>query len=94
MQSKFFALAAGAALALSSLAAEAMPLSAPVGASTAPEITQVAEGCGPGFARGPAGGCRRIVVRRAVVVRRPVVVRPVRPRCGIHVPGVTVVTRC
>lgn len=88
MQSKFFALAAGAALALSSLAAEAMPLSAPVGASTAPEITQVAEGCGPGFARGPAGGCRRIVVRRAVVVR------PVRPRCGIHVPGVTVVTRC
>lgn len=89
MQSKFFALAAGAALAFSSLAAEAMPLSAPVGASTAPEITKVAEGCGPGFVRGPAGGCRRMGV-----VRRPVVVRPVRPRCGIHVPGVTVVTRC
>jgi hypothetical protein len=33
-----------------------------------------AGGCGPGFHRGPYGGC---IVNRAVVVRRPVVVAPV-----------------
>jgi hypothetical protein len=34
-----------------------------------------AGGCGPGFHRGPYGGC--IANRGAVVVRRPVVVAPV-----------------
>ena len=52
-----------------------------------------AQGCGPGWARGPYGGCqpmRRAVVvapravvvaPRAVVVRRPVVVAP---RGGVY----------
>jgi hypothetical protein len=37
-----------------------------------------AGGCGPGFHRGPYGGCRANVVRRApvVVYRAPVVVVP------------------
>jgi hypothetical protein len=39
-------------------AANAMPL-APLGATTDnASIIQVAQGCGPGFARGPRGGCR------------------------------------
>jgi hypothetical protein len=43
-------------------------------------VADAAQGCGPGFHRGPYGGCvsNRVVVRRApvVVVRRPVVVVP------------------
>ena len=37
-------------------------------------IANAAGGCGPGFHRGPYGGC---IANRAVVVRRPVVVAPV-----------------
>jgi hypothetical protein len=43
-------------------------------------------GCGPGWHRGPAGGCRPngvVVVPGAVVVERPVVVAPVRRVCPI-----------
>jgi hypothetical protein len=39
-------------------AAQAMPL-APLGAPAAAEdVIQVAQGCGPGFHRGPYGACR------------------------------------
>lgn len=73
-----------AALLASSLAGfgaanAAMPL-APLSASENADVIQVAGGCGPGFHRGPYGGCRPnggvVVVRRppVVVVRPPVVV--------------------
>ncbi len=69
-------------------AASAMPL-APLDAADTAAVIQVAQGCGPGFARGPMGGCRPmgrgpviverpIVVHRPVVVERPIVVRPGR----------------
>ena len=70
-----------AALAIAGLgSANAMPL-APLGSADRAEAIQVAQGCGPGFARGPYGRCRPMDV---VVVRRPppvVVVRPGRG-CG------------
>ena len=37
-------------------ASQAMPV-API-ASSHPEVIQVAQGCGPGFHRGPYGACR------------------------------------
>ena len=48
--------------------ANAMPLAPASGASA--DVIQVAGGCGPGFHRGPYGGCR---ANRGVVVRPPVV---------------------
>jgi hypothetical protein len=40
--------------------ASAMPLApSPVGRITAPDLIEVAGGCGPGFHRGPFNGCRR-----------------------------------
>lgn len=59
--------------------ANAMPL-APTGPAASGDVIQVAGGCGPGFHRGPYGGCRPnrggpvVVVPGAVVVERPVVV--------------------
>jgi hypothetical protein len=45
-------------LGLMSMSAQAMPL-APIDQSAASrEIIHVAQGCGPGFHRGPAGACR------------------------------------
>jgi len=45
-------------LGLASMSAQAMPL-APIDQSAASrEIIHVAQGCGPGFHRGPAGACR------------------------------------
>jgi hypothetical protein len=38
-------------------AASAMPV-APLNAADTAAVIQVAQGCGPGFARGPRGGCR------------------------------------
>lgn len=38
-------------------AANAMPL-APLSAVETAGVIQVAQGCGPGYARGPYGGCR------------------------------------
>jgi hypothetical protein len=63
--------AAGAFVALLAPAAQALPL-APLGTTT--DVIQVAGGCGPGFHRGPYGGCRRNFVGGPVVVGRPVVV--------------------
>ena len=95
MRSTIMTLTAAAALSFVGLGADAMPAGVSAGASTpSPQITYVAEGCGPGFARGPAGGCRRIGV---VVERRPVVVvrRPfVRPGCGVRVGPIGVRTPC
>lgn len=66
----------GAAVALSS-AAQAMPLATSPDGSN-PLITHVAQGCGPGFHRGPRGRCvrnfaprvmPRVMPRRCTVVR-------------------------
>ncbi|VVB43272.1 hypothetical protein RHAL1_00640 [Beijerinckiaceae bacterium RH AL1] len=97
MRSTIMTLTAATVLSFAALGADAMPAGVSAGASVpAPQLTYVAEGCGPGFARGPAGGCRRIgavVVRPAVVVRRPaVIVR--RPGCGVRVGPIGVRTPC
>jgi hypothetical protein len=53
----------------------AMP-AAPLSPSASPDVIRVAGGCGPGFHRGPYGGCRPngpvVIVERppVVVVRR------------------------
>ena len=47
--------AAGAFVALLAPAAQAFT---PAPLSTSPDVIQVAGGCGPGFHRGPQGGCR------------------------------------
>ncbi len=78
-------LLAAAAFAIASFgAAQAMPL-APLSAADTAAVIQVAQGCGPGFARGPMGRCRPM----GVVVRRPpvVVVRPAARRCHVWGPG-------
>jgi len=52
------ALASALALGLATLsAAQAMPV-APIDRQADREIIQVAQGCGPGFHRGPYGYCR------------------------------------
>jgi hypothetical protein len=65
------AAAAGAIVAASTLGAQAMP-AAPL--STDTPIVDVAMGCGPGFIRGPYGGCRPMGMgyrRGPVVMVRP-----------------------
>ncbi|GJD51324.1 hypothetical protein OPKNFCMD_4078 [Methylobacterium crusticola] len=69
-------LAGLAALALGGLAAAPAANAAPAGPGLlAPEapVTRVAQGCGPGFARGPYGRCRPVYGRggygRGCVVR-------------------------
>lgn len=74
------ALYAAAFLAVSAAgfgSASAMPV-AP--ASTGTDVIHVAGGCGPGFHRGPYGGCR--ANRGRVIVRAPVV-----RRCRYWGPG-------
>jgi hypothetical protein len=44
-------------LGLMAVSAEAMPVY-PVDRSTPNEVIQVAQGCGPGWHRGPYGACR------------------------------------
>lgn len=58
--------------------ANAMPLAPASGAAA--DVIQVAGGCGPGFHRGPYGGC---LANRGVVVVRPPVVR----KCRYWAPG-------
>ena len=54
MRLKFMALAAAASFTLVGFGAEAMPAGTAAGAaSPAPQVTQVAQGCGPGGHRGP-----------------------------------------
>ncbi|MGJ4972828.1 MULTISPECIES: GCG_CRPN prefix-to-repeats domain-containing protein [unclassified Bradyrhizobium] len=45
-------------LGVLTVGASAMPL-APIDAGSKPEVIQVAGGCGPGWHRGPYGGCLR-----------------------------------
>jgi hypothetical protein len=59
--------AAGAFVALLAPAAQALPL-APL--STSPDTILVAQGCGPGFHRGPYGRCRPNLGGPVVVCRR------------------------
>jgi hypothetical protein len=61
------AAAAGAIVAASALGAQALP-AAPVSSDT--PIVHVAMGCGPGFIRGPYGGCRPMGFGRGPVWRR------------------------
>jgi hypothetical protein len=79
---KIFAAALFAASIAGLGAASAMPL-APLASADTAAVIQVAQGCGPGFARGPMGGCRPMVRRGPVIVDRGpvVVVRPGRG-CG------------
>ncbi|MBI5127886.1 MAG: hypothetical protein HZA66_00445 [Rhodopseudomonas palustris] len=56
-------------------AASAMPL-APLGSTNSADVIQVAQGCGPGWARGPMGRCRPMYRRPPVVVVPPRVVAP------------------
>jgi hypothetical protein len=51
-------ISAAAMVASVASAAQAMPMSADVGGVSAPHVVLVAGGCGPGFHRGPYGGCR------------------------------------
>lgn len=61
---------AAAVLAIGTIgAANAMP-AAPMSAADTSAIIHVAQGCGPGFARGPMGACRRIAGWGAPPVRR------------------------
>ena len=58
MRTILLALATSAALVGGVSASSAMPTNLLAGANDAPQATLVAEGCGPGFRRGPYGGCR------------------------------------
>lgn len=57
-------------------AASAMPM-APLGAGESADVIQVAQGCGPGWARGPYGRCRPMYRAAPVYAPRPVYRRPV-----------------
>jgi len=63
-------------------AASAMPL-APLGTTDSADVIQVAQGCGPGWARGPYGRCRPMYAPRPVYAPRPMYRAPVvvAPRC-------------
>lgn len=69
------AAAAFAAALAGASAAYAMPV-APLGSSNGSDVIQVAQGCGPGWARGPMGRCRPMYRRPPVVVVPPRVVAP------------------
>src|SRR5438874_9865970 len=58
--------AAGAFVALLAPSAQAMT-PAPLGSTT--DVIQIAGGCGPGFYRGPYGGCRPMAGRSIAVCR-------------------------
>jgi len=78
-------LALGVAIGISFFcvaAAQSMPL-APLKQTQASLTIPVAGGCGPGFHRGPYGGCRRNYYGGAVVAPGVVVAPPIvgAPRC-------------
>jgi hypothetical protein len=50
---------AAALLAFIAFSAQAMPAAPLKGASNSGQTIQVAQGCGPGWHRGPYGHCRR-----------------------------------
>lgn len=55
---KLIAMTFGAALAMAAASAQAMPV-APINQADLDMIETVAGGCGPGWHRGPYGGCRK-----------------------------------
>jgi hypothetical protein len=57
-------------------AASAMPM-APLGTGDSADVIQVAQGCGPGWARGPYGRCRPMYAPRPVYAPRPMYRAPV-----------------
>ena len=59
MRSMLFSLVATAALALSAVPGEAMPVGVAAHADAARPVVQVANGCGPGLVRGRLGTCLR-----------------------------------
>lgn len=69
---KIFAVALFAATVAGVGAASAMPL-APLNAADTAAVIRVAQGCGPGYARGPRGFCRPMGggYREPVIVVRP-----------------------
>ena len=85
MSKLFSSLILGGAVALSAASAQAFPI-APSSGLTSSDVIQIAGGCGPGWHRGPGGGCRPnrgpvvVVPAPVVVAPRPVVVVP-GPRC-------------
>jgi hypothetical protein len=85
---KGIVLAAGTFISFVSTAG-AMPL-APLDHGQSGFVVQVEGGCGPGFHRGPFGGCRP---NRPVVVApaAPVVVAPVAPGAVVVAPAVPAV---
>jgi hypothetical protein len=92
MQMKFASTAAAAMMAaVVSFSAQALPLSPAQSGQAEPLVTLVAGGCGPGFHRGPGGGCHPnreavVVVPGAAVVVEPVAPVVVAPVCppGFH----------
>ncbi|NVN86729.1 MAG: hypothetical protein HXX15_11655 [Rhodopseudomonas sp.] len=56
-------------------AANAMPL-APLAAADSAAVIQVAQGCGPGWARGPMGRCRPMYRGGPAIVVRPARICP------------------
>lgn len=58
MLKSILSLSAAAALTFAASAVQAMPASADVGGLSSPHIVLAAGGCGPGWHRGPYGGCR------------------------------------
>jgi len=80
MQMKYVSAAAAAMMAaVVSLNAQALPLSPAQSGQVEPLVTLVAGGCGPGFHRGPYGGCRANREAVVVVPGAAVVVEPVAP---------------
>jgi hypothetical protein len=57
LKSMLFVSATAGTLALAASAVQAMPLSGDIGGVSSPHVVLVAGGCGPGFHRGPYGGC-------------------------------------
>ena len=76
MKKLFAAALFTAAVVAGSGAANALPM-APVNSGDSVGVIEIAQGCGPGFARGPMGRCRPMGYGRPAFVRPPVVV--VRP---------------
>jgi hypothetical protein len=58
MLKSVLSISAATMLTFAASAVQAMPLSTDVGSISSPHVVLVAGGCGPGFHRGPYGGCR------------------------------------
>jgi hypothetical protein len=84
MRSMILAVATSATLAASALGAQAMPVGSIAGASAAPEVTRIADGCGAYRHMNAAGYCVRNRVYRPYAYYPGYYYRPYA-RCGIRV---------